>query len=67
MGGSLDAPTVLAILWIAAPTLAQPPLAEIAREEKERRASISEKSRVYTNDDLLGGLRLTTGTSSAGA
>ena len=65
MGGSLGSPTVLAILLIAAPVFAQPPLAEIAREEKERRASISEKSRVYTNDDLLGGLRLTTGTSSA--
>ncbi len=51
---------VLTILLMAAPALAQPPLAEVAREEKERRASISEKSRVYTNDDLGGGLGLTT-------
>jgi hypothetical protein len=70
MGSSIGAgpPAVLAILAMAAPALAQPPLAELAREEQERRASISEKSRVYTNDDLLGGLRLTTGAlTSAGA
>ena len=52
---------LLAVLLIAAPALAQPPLAEVARKEAARRASISEKSRFYTNDDLAGGSRLTTG------
>ncbi len=52
-------PTLIAVLLIAAPALAQPPLAEVARKEAARRASISEKSRFYTNDDLTGGLRLT--------
>lgn len=63
MGSSLASglPTILAILLAAAPALAQPSLAEVAREEQERRATISEKSRVYTNEDLQGGLRLTTG------
>lgn len=51
---------LIACLLIAAPALAQPPLAEVAREEAARRASISEKSRFYTNDDLTGGSRLTT-------
>lgn len=50
----------IAVLLIAAPALAQPPLAEVARREAARRASISEKSRFYTNDDLAGGSRLTT-------
>ena len=47
-------------LPIAAPAAAQPPLAEVARAEQERRASISEKSRVYTNADLTETRRLTT-------
>ena len=38
-------------------------LAEIARQEKARRAAITEKAKVYTNDDLRGGGRLTTGSS----
>ena len=36
-------------------------LADIAAKEKARRASLAETSKVYTNDDLRGGLRLTTG------
>ena len=52
---------LIAVLLIAAPAPAQPPLAEVARQEAARRASISEKSRFYTNDDLAGGSRLTTG------
>ena len=51
---------LIAVLLIAAPAPAQPPLAEVARKEAARRASISEKSRFYTNDDLAGGARLTT-------
>lgn len=51
---------LIAVLLIAAPAIAQPPLAEVARQEAARRASISEKSRFYTNDDLAGGSRLTT-------
>lgn len=47
-------------LPIAAPAAAQPPLAEVARAEQARRASISEKSRVYTNADLAETRRLTT-------
>ena len=47
-------------LPIAAPAAAQPPLAEVARAEQARRASISEKSRVYTNADLTETRRLTT-------
>ena len=50
-----------AVLLIAAPAAAQPPLIEVARAEAARRASISEKSEFYTNDDLTGGPRLTTG------
>lgn len=63
MGSSLGAgpPVLLTIVVMTTPALAQPPLAEVAREEKERRASISEKSRVYTNEDLRGGPGLTTG------
>ena len=56
-----DPLALIAVLLIAAPALAQPPLAEVARKEAARRASISEKSRFYTNDDLAGGSRLTTG------
>ena len=52
---------LLTVLLIAAPALAQPPLVEVARKEAARRASISEKSRFYTNDDLAAGSRLTTG------
>lgn len=47
-------------LPITAPAAAQPPLAEVARAEQARRASISEKSRVYTNADLTETRRLTT-------
>ena len=47
-------------LAIAAPAAAQPPLAEVARAEQARRASISEESRVYTNADLSETRRLTT-------
>ena len=57
-------PALAATLLIAAaaPTPAQPPsLVEAARAEQARRAFIAEKSRVYTNDDLGGGPRLTTG------
>ena len=48
------------------PVLAQeqaPSLVEVAQKEKERRAAIAATSRVYTNDDLGGGPRLTTGTT----
>jgi DNA repair exonuclease SbcCD ATPase subunit len=48
------------------PVLAQeqaPSLVEVAQKEKERRAAIAATSRVYTNDDLGGGPRLTTGTA----
>lgn len=49
------------LIAVAAPAPAQPPsLVEAARAEQARRASIAEKSRVYTNDDLDGGPRLTT-------
>lgn len=49
------------LIAVAAPAPAQPPsLVEAARAEQARRASIAEKSRVYTNDDLGGGPRLTT-------
>ena len=48
------------ILPIAAPAAAQPPLAEVARAEVARRATISGNSRVYTNADLSTGHRLTT-------
>ena len=47
-------------LPIVAPAAAQPPLAEVAHAEQARRASISEKSRVYTNADLTETRRLTT-------
>ena len=47
---------------LAAPVLAQPPLADVARQEKARRGAIpeDERAKVYTNDDLRGGPRLTT-------
>lgn len=45
---------------LASPAAAQPPLAEVARAEQARRASITEKSRVYTNADLSETRRLTT-------
>lgn len=54
-------------LPIAAPAAAQPPLAEVARAEQARRASISEKSRVYTNADLTENRRLTTSVAPRGA
>ena len=55
-------PTTIATLMLAAPVLAQPPLADVARQEKERREAIAEddRAKVYTNDDLRGGPRLTT-------
>lgn len=62
MGSSRCAAVVVlsVTLPIAAPAAAQPPLAEVARAEQARRASISEKSRVYTNADLTETRRLTT-------
>ena len=46
----------------ALPLCAQTPsLADVAEREKARRAALTESSRVYANDDLRGGLRLTTG------
>ncbi len=45
----------------AAVSAQQSSLADVAIREKARRASIGEKSKVYTNDDLRGGPRLTTG------
>ena len=53
---------MIGTLVLAAPVLAQPPLADVARQEKERRAAIPEddRAKVYTNDDLRGGPRLTT-------
>lgn len=59
---SLAAALLFSLLAAPAPAQ-QPPLVEVAREEQARRASISEKSTVYTNDDLDGGPRLTTGAS----
>ena len=49
--------------------MAQQSLADVARQEKERRASITEaeKAKVYTNDDLRAGGRLTTGSSRPAA
>ena len=38
-----------------------PSLADVAAKEKARRAALTETSKVYTNDDLRGGLGLTTG------
>ena len=49
-----------ATLLLAAPAAAQPSLAEVARAEQARRASITGKSRVYTNADLSETRRLTT-------
>ena len=47
---------------LALPVCAQTPsLADIAEKETERRAALDERSKVYTDDDLHGGLRLTTG------
>ena len=54
--------TTIGTLVLAAPVLAQPPLADVARQEKARRAAIpqDERAKVYTNDDLRGGPHLTT-------
>ncbi len=41
----------------------QPPLADVAKKERARRATITKPSPVYTNDDLRGGMRLTTAAS----
>ena len=38
----------------------QPSLADVAKKERARRATITKPSPVYTNDDLQGGMRLTT-------
>lgn len=62
----LPALGVVLLIAVAAPTPAQPPsLVEAARAEQARRASIAEKSRVYTNDDLDAGPRLTTAVAPA--
>ena len=42
-----------------------PSLAAVADREKQRRAGLDQESKVYTNDDLRGGLRLTTGRATA--
>ncbi len=53
---------VVLVHWFVPPVCAQPPsLADVAAMERERRATLDETSKVYTNDDLRGGLRLTTG------
>ena len=61
---------VSGVLWLtlvaafALPVYAQtssPSLAAVADREKQRRAGLDQESKVYTNDDLRGGLRLTTG------
>lgn len=52
----------------ALPVFAQtssPSLAAVADREKLRRAELDHESKVYTNDDLRGGLRLTTGRAAA--
>ena len=38
----------------------QPSLADVAKKERARRATITKPSPVYTNDDLQSGMRLTT-------
>ena len=55
---------ILAIVMLA-PTVAAQSLADVARREKVRREAIDAESRLYTNDDLRGGGRLTTGSSRA--
>lgn len=55
------------LLPIAAPAAAQPPLAEVARAEQARRATLAGKSRVYTNADLSTGPRLTTAAAATPA
>ena len=57
-------PVAGVVLWATvSPAAAQSPsLAEIARQEQERRSRVIEPTRVYTNDDLRGGPGLTTGT-----
>ena len=52
----------VAVLLVSTGVSAQS-LADVARKEKERRKSIGTSSKVYTNRDLRGGPRLTTGTS----
>ena len=52
---------LLMVATTAAVSAQQTSLADIATREKARRASIGDKSKVYTNDDLRGGPRLTTG------
>ena len=57
---------VVLVSTCAFPAQAEPPsLAEIAERERERRATIAEPSRVYTNDDLHQSPRLTSGRSIA--
>ena len=61
---ALRAACVLLFSAFAILAYAQPPsLAEVARQESARRAAIAETSKVYTNDDLHRGSRLTTGGS----
>ena len=53
---------VVLVYGFASPVCAQTPsLADVAAKEKARRAALTETSKVYTNDDLRGGLGLTTG------
>ena len=57
---------VLTVVMLAPPAAAQTQsLADVARREKARREGIAEDPKVYTNDDLRGGGRLTTGSSRA--
>ena len=43
---------------------AQPSLAEVARQESERRKAVGQSGKVYTNDDTKSGRPLTTGSAS---
>ncbi len=54
-----------ALSFQATAGMAQQSLADVARQEKDRRAGITEaeKAKVLTNDDLRAGGRLTTGSS----
>ncbi len=54
---------LLMVATTAALSAQQTSLADVAIREKARRAKISETSKVYTNDDLRGSPRLTTGIS----
>ena len=56
---------LLMVATTAALSAQETSLADVAADEKARRAKIGEKSKVYTNDDLRGGPRLTTGSPPA--